>query len=104
MEAAKGTDLYDRYKCVEHKIGSMSNKLCRKRLDQAIQDFHDSVDTIEVNKQLHGITATGILTRPAIQYELRERTTIVRLLSQPLDDPDEEKALKIRAKFIRNLA
>ena len=72
MEAAKGTDLYDRYKCVEHKISSMSNKLRRKRLDQAFQDFHDSVDIIEVNKQLYGITATGILTRPAIQYELCE--------------------------------
>jgi len=62
MEAAKGTDLYDRYKCVERKIGSTSNKLRRKRLDQAIQDFHDSVDTIEVNKQLYRITVTGILT------------------------------------------
>jgi len=96
--------LYDRYKGIEREINSMSNKLRRKRLDQAIQDFHDSIDTIEVNKQLDGVTAADILIQPTIQYELRERATIAKLLSQSFDKLDEERALKIRAKFIRNLA
>ena len=33
MEAAKGMDLYDQYKCIEHKISSTSNKLHRKQLN-----------------------------------------------------------------------
>ena len=103
IEDAKGTELYDRYKAIEREINGMSNKLRRKRLDRAIQDFHDSIDTIEVNKQLDGITTTNILIQPTIRYEIRERATIVGLLSQPIDELDEEKALKIRTKFIRNL-
>ena len=78
----------------------MSNKLRRKWLDQAIQDFHDPTNTIEVNKQLDGIIAASILTQPTIRYEL---PTNVRLLSQPIDEFDQEKALKIRAMFSRNL-
>jgi hypothetical protein len=102
--AAKGTDLFDRYKAVERKINNMSIKLRRERLDQALRDFHDSIDTIEINKQLDGITAADILTQPTLQYELRERATVAKLLSQPLDVLSEERALKIRLKFIRNLA
>ncbi|KAI9784184.1 MAG: hypothetical protein M1839_002690 [Geoglossum umbratile] len=101
--AAKGTDWFDRYKAVERKINNMSIKLHRERLDQALRDFHDSIDTIEINKQLDGITAADVLTQQTIQYELRERATVAKLLSQPLDVLDEERALKIRVKFIRNL-
>ncbi|KAI9761904.1 MAG: hypothetical protein M1840_001520 [Geoglossum simile] len=104
IEAAKGTDLFGKYKAVVGKINNMSIKLRRERLDQALRDFHDSIDTIEINKQLDGITAADILTQPTIQYELREWATIAKLLSQLLDEVDEERALKIRAKFIRNLS
>lgn len=78
------------------------NRLRRQRLDQAILDFHDSIDTIEIDKQLNG-TATPEITRAIVQYELHERATIVRLLSQPLDELDEAHAMELRARFIRNL-
>ncbi|KAI9763522.1 MAG: hypothetical protein M1839_006442 [Geoglossum umbratile] len=104
IEETKGTELYDRYKGIEREVNGISNKLRRKRLDQAVQDFHDSIDTIEVNKQLDGVTTADILIQPTIQYELRERATIAKLLSLSFDECDEERALKIRAKFIYNLA
>ncbi|KAI9765129.1 MAG: hypothetical protein M1840_007836 [Geoglossum simile] len=104
IKAAKGTDLFDKYKAFERKINSLSIKLRRERLGKALRDFHDSIDTIEINKQLDGITAADILTQSTIQDELRERAIVAKLLSQPLDALNEERALKIHVKFIRNLA
>ncbi|KAJ9654854.1 hypothetical protein H2201_008928 [Coniosporium apollinis] len=104
IKAAKGTCLYARYEETNRKINNLTNTLRRRRLDQAILEFHDSIDTIEIDRQLDGINVPTTPARPILQFEHRERATIARLLSQPLDELDEASATKLRARFIRNLA
>ncbi|KAJ9641087.1 hypothetical protein H2199_005755 [Coniosporium tulheliwenetii] len=104
IEAAKGTHLHTRYEEIKRKINNMTNTLRRKRLDQAILDFHDSIDTIEIDRQLNGIGAPDTLPQTVEQYELRERAAVARLLCQPLDGLDEAHAMKLRSVFIRNLS
>lgn len=53
-------------------------------LDAAIRDFHKSVDTVEVARQLSGKTATDVLARPVAQFELPERAAIANMIFQPL--------------------
>ncbi|KAJ9634908.1 hypothetical protein H2199_008772 [Coniosporium tulheliwenetii] len=60
IEVAKGTHLHTRYEEIKRKINNMTNTLRRKRLDQAILDFHDSIDTIEIDRQLNRISAFGV--------------------------------------------
>ncbi len=59
-------------------MNSMANALRIKRLKEAIRDFHDTIDEIEVNRQLDGLTMHEILERPDIQYEFREHASIVK--------------------------
>lgn len=65
------------------KIGSTTEKLRRERLKEAIQTFHNSIDAIEIEKQLSGKPATNILTLPNPEFELRERATVANILSKP---------------------
>jgi Protein of unknown function (DUF3435) len=104
LSAAKGTHLYDRYKEYDRKANSKANTLRIQRRKQAIRDFHDTIDEIEINRQLDGIPIPEILTRPVTQYELRERASIVSLMSLSLNELDEEQALKIRIKFVYKLS
>jgi hypothetical protein len=39
-----------------------------------------------------------------VRYKFRERATIAKILSQPLSELDEAHALKLRVRFIHNLA
>jgi hypothetical protein len=68
------------------------------RLPKAIQDFHDTIDEIEINKQLDG------LAMPVTQYELRERAAIVKLMPVSLNELGEAEALNTRIKFVHKLA
>jgi hypothetical protein len=74
------------------------------RLPKAIQDFHDTIDEIEINKQLDGLAMPEILRRPVTQYELRERAAIVKLMPVSLNELGEAEALNTRIKFVHKLA
>lgn len=100
----KGTEAYDRYKKYDRKIGTTANALRIQRLKKAIRTFHDTIDEIEINRQLNGIAVPEILMRPAAQYELRERASIVKLLPVSLNDLEEPEALRVRIKFVHKLA
>jgi hypothetical protein len=104
LSAAEGTHLYDRYKEYDRKANSKANTLRIQRRKQAIRDFHDTIDEIEINRQLDGTDVPEILTRPATRYELRERAAIVRLMSLSLNELDEEQALQTRIKFVYKLS
>jgi len=52
-------------------------------LRETIKEFHKTVYTIKVDRQLQGTRPADILA-PTIEYELEERATIARLLFQPL--------------------
>ena len=64
----------------------------------AIREFHDSIDTIEIARQLSGKGPTKVLTLPRVEFKLQERATITRMLFTPF------KNKKARVKFIGNLA
>ena len=73
-------------------------KLYRERLEKAIRELHDSIDTIEIARQLSGKAATEILTLPTAEFEIRERATIAAMLFKPFKND------KARIKFIYTLA
>ncbi|KAF9729895.1 hypothetical protein PMIN01_11828 [Paraphaeosphaeria minitans] len=95
---AQGTSLYADYESTNRRIGSTTEKLRRERLKKAIQKFHDSIDAIEIEKQLSGKPATEILTLPMPEFELRERATVANMLSKPFKND------RARVQHIHNLA
>jgi hypothetical protein len=98
LSKGQGTDLYKRYENTKRKIGSTYQKLYRERLESAIHEFHDSIDTIEIARQLSGRAAVEVLTLPAVEFELRERATIAGMLCKLFQND------KARVKFVRTLA
>lgn len=63
----------------------------------AIREFHNTIDAIEIEKQLRGNVATEVLRRPAVEFELRERATVANMRFQPF--PDD----KARVRFVQAL-
>ncbi|KAF2179944.1 hypothetical protein K469DRAFT_715808 [Zopfia rhizophila CBS 207.26] len=103
IDAAKGTKLYDCYDEAKRKLHSLTNVLRKRKEDQAVLDFHDAIDDYDIERQLNGNVRADLPTRSTVQYEFRERAVIAKLLSQPLNELEEEQAMKLRMKFIRNL-
>ncbi|KAL5405073.1 hypothetical protein PMIN06_010286 [Paraphaeosphaeria minitans] len=95
---AQGTSLYADYESTNRRIGSTTEKLRRERLKKAIQEFHGSIDAMEIEKQLSGKPATEILTLPKPEFELRERATVANMLSKPFKND------RARVQHIYNLA
>lgn len=100
----KGTRAYERYKKYDKAIGTKANTLRIRRLKSAIREFHETIDEIEISQQLSGLAVPEILTRPAAQYELRERASIVKLMPVSLNELNESEALRMRIKFVHKLA
>ncbi|KAL1593050.1 hypothetical protein SLS59_009375 [Nothophoma quercina] len=98
LSKGQGTDLYKKYEDTKRKIGSTYQRLYRERLDAAYNEFHESIDTIEIARQLSGKAAVEVLTLPAVEFELRERATIAGMLFKPIQDD------KTRVRFVRTLA
>ncbi|KZM27296.1 uncharacterized protein EKO05_0008727 [Ascochyta rabiei] len=98
LEKAKGITLYKNYEETKRKIGSIYQRLYREHLDKAIREFHDSVDTIKVARQLSGKAAGEVLTLPAAEFELKERATIASMLFRPFEND------KTRVEFVRTSA
>ncbi|KAI9759771.1 MAG: hypothetical protein M1840_003088 [Geoglossum simile] len=90
IKAAKGTKFL---KC----------QLRDTQLNQAIQEFHDMINTIEINKQLQGIIPTDVLTPPTMEYELEERTIAAKLFFKSFDNLEVSQVFWICIKLIRNL-
>ncbi|KAI9668710.1 MAG: hypothetical protein M1817_005194 [Caeruleum heppii] len=100
IQLSKGqeTDLYQKCEDMKRKIGSTYQRLYRERLESAIREFHDSIDTIEIARQLSGKAATEVLTLPAVEFGLRERAAIASMLFKPIRDD------KARVRFVHTLA
>lgn len=93
----KGTVLYERYEATKRKIGSTYQRLHKQRLNMAIREFHDSIDTIEIAKQLSGQAAGDVLTLPTSEFELEERATVANMLFNPVQTDGT------RVQFVRVL-
>jgi hypothetical protein len=55
MKAAKGTEPFKEHGKTNREINKLKAKLPRVKVDQVIDEFHETVHTEEVNRQLHGI-------------------------------------------------
>lgn len=93
----KGSVLFKNYEATKRKIASTNQRLRKQRLNQIIREFHDSIDTIEITKQISGHAAADILTPPAIEFELQERAAIANMLFTPIQDDTT------RVKFVCTL-
>jgi hypothetical protein len=98
LSKGEGTDLHKKYEDTKRKLGSVYQRLYRERLDSAIREFHESIDTIEIARQISGMAADKVLTLPAVEFELLERSTIAGMLFKPIQDD------KTRVRFVRTLA
>lgn len=98
LAQGEGPDLYERYENTKRKISSTYQNMYRERLEAAIREFHESINTIEIARQLSRKAATKVLTLPAIEFELRERATIASMLFKPIQND------KARIMFVRTLA
>jgi hypothetical protein len=66
LTAGKGTRLYNKYERKKRELASTYQQLHRIRLNEVIREFHDSIDTIEITRQLSGKPATEVLTLPIV--------------------------------------
>jgi hypothetical protein len=97
LAMAKGGDLYKKYADINAKLSSTYQKLHRNRLTAAIRHFHDTIDGIEIAKQLSGNARTEVLTLPAVEFELRERAIVAEMVFRPFQDE------QMRVQFVRAL-
>lgn len=72
-------------------------------LEKTIEEFHQTVHTIEVDQPLQGIRPADILTPPTIEHEFEERATMARLLFELLDSLAEDQILQVRIELVENL-
>ena len=70
----------------------------RERLEKAIREFYDLINTIEIARQLSGKAATKVLILPTAKFEIQERATITAMLFKPFEND------KARIKFVYTLA
>ncbi|XTI94315.1 hypothetical protein V2W45_1473512 [Cenococcum geophilum] len=49
-----------------------------ERLNKAICDFYDLINTIKIARQLSGKALTKVLTLPRVEFEIQERATITK--------------------------
>ncbi|KAF1976801.1 hypothetical protein BU23DRAFT_12632 [Bimuria novae-zelandiae CBS 107.79] len=52
LTAGKGARLYNKYERKKRELASTYQQLHRIRLNEVIREFHDSIDTIEITRQL----------------------------------------------------
>jgi hypothetical protein len=105
IKAAKGTQLFGEHGKKNREINKLKAQLIRVKLDKVIDEFHESVHTEEVNRQLQGILpATEVLNPPTFAYELAERAVVARLLFQPLEDLKLDQLFGVRIQLVKALA
>ncbi|KAF9729941.1 hypothetical protein PMIN01_11874 [Paraphaeosphaeria minitans] len=80
----KGTEPYKKYEEAKRKIARTNQRLHKQRLNLAIREFHDSIDTIHIAKQLSGQAAAEALTLPVTEIELKERASVASMLFRPV--------------------
>jgi hypothetical protein len=105
IKAGKGTKLFERHDEAQRKLNSLRTKPTRVKLDKIIDDFHETVHTDEVDRQMRGILPSPAVLNPStIEYELKERAIVARLLFQPLEDLKLDKMFRVRIQLVQALA
>ncbi|KIW87203.1 uncharacterized protein Z519_12105 [Cladophialophora bantiana CBS 173.52] len=100
LRRAAGHPDYIRYKAAERKINTMTTTLKNKRLDEEIRLFHDTIDDLEIDRQLDGRPVAEPYTPRVMEFESPERALIAKFISLSLDDSADGEALGGKAAFI----
>jgi hypothetical protein len=80
LSAAEKEILREKHKQAGNEIANVRQRLLRLRLKQEICKFYDSIDIIEIAKQLNGKEAREAIMQLAIEFEFPERGIIAAVL------------------------
>jgi hypothetical protein len=103
IKSAKKTKWFEKHKSIQAEINTLRRKLKDDLLEKSIAEFHKTVHTAEVDRQLRGIRPADIITPPNFEYELEERGQVAKLLFKPLDGLTEDQILDVRVELVDNL-
>jgi hypothetical protein len=103
IKAAKKTKWFKKHKNIQADINTLKRHLKDDWLEKTIAEFHKTVHTAEVDRQLRGIRPADIITPPTFKYELEERGKVAKLLFKPLDGLTEDQILEVRVELVDNL-
>jgi hypothetical protein len=103
IKAAKRTKWFEKHKSIQANINTLKRHLKDDWLEKTIAEFHKTVHTTEVDRQLRGIRPADIITPPTFKYELEERGKVAKLLFKSLDGLTEDQILEVRVELVDNL-
>jgi hypothetical protein len=103
IKSAKRTKWGEKHKSIQADINTLKRQLKDDWLEKSIAEFHKTVHTAEVDRQLRGIRPADIITPPTFEYELEERGKVAKLLFKPLDGLTEDQVLEVRVELVGNL-
>jgi hypothetical protein len=103
-DARGKTKWYDSYIEANAKFNARHAILKDRTLKKAIDEYHERVDTIEINNQLKGIMPdTEVAILPNVDYELADRAMAARLFFTPLDTLDVSQVFHLRIDLVKCL-
>jgi hypothetical protein len=103
-DAMGKTKLYDAYLEASAKFNARNSILKDRYLNKAIAEYHETVDTLEINNQLKGIMPDNeVVILPNIDYELADRAMAARLFFTPIDNLDVSQVFQLRVDLIKCL-
>jgi hypothetical protein len=103
-DAEGKTALYERHGQKNDEVKSLKQQLKNLRLTKAIDDFHNTIDTIEINRQQEGVMPKEEVLMPSnIEYELEERSTVAELFFQSVDGVDASQVFTVRLRLLNSL-
>ncbi|APA14650.1 hypothetical protein sscle_13g094200 [Sclerotinia sclerotiorum 1980 UF-70] len=94
IKSAAETRWYRKHQEIQTEVNNLKSQKSKQLLAKTIKEFHKTVHTIEVDRQLQGILPADILTPSTIEYELEERATIARLLFEPHTGLTEDQIIQ----------
>lgn len=103
IKSTKGTRWFEKHKSLQADINNLKRQLSDEQLEKTIAEFHKTIHTTEVDRQLQGIRPTEMLTPSTFKYELEERGRVAKLLFKPLDGLTEEQILNVRIELVDSL-
>ena len=94
---------YALYKELDRKINSVTTVLKKQRLEEEIRRFHDTIDDLEIERQLDGRPVAQAHVPRAVQFESPERALVAQFISLSLEASKDSEALGGKIAFIEAL-
>ena len=103
LHTAVGHPRYARYKELDRKINSVTTMLKKQRLENEIRLFHDTIDDLEIERQLDGRPVAQPHVPRTVQFESPERALVAQFISLSLDASKDSEALGGKVAFVEAL-